>query len=499
MAHDPPSASIVGAIEMVTTKFNLCRNRVWAVARSLPAMKQDLLLQIPTTVGVKQTGGHKGHGQCTFDFCEHSRLDFTAVAQRHESCTNRPCNPKRGFETGKLEKAANAGKPTAWTLDGESMIDPPQPFMAISHVWSDGTGTGAWPPGEVNECLYDFFKRIAEQFQCEGIWWDTLCIPKEKAARSKAIINIHRNYEDARITLVHDCFLRNWEWVTPEIACFAIIISPWFSRGWTALELAKSRKVKVIFKGPRGPVIKDLDEDILAKAGASPRHRIASEVIEGLRKRGIAEVNELLTVLGPRHTSWPRDVAIISGQLTGIKIDPTASQQDIYQKILKKIGKLSHGHLFHNSTPMSKGFGWCPTSLLDIRHSSTQPTLDIGKNGDVSGKWEVFRGLARIPRERYNWKDTHPLIEAKLRSSLKHPNKHLLLVDPEDESITRALLVKVINEETLTKVQCVGPVYFHPSLTRQEFGEKNKSRIGEVIIGDVEVTKDNNPDNVESG
>ena len=184
-------------------------------------MKQDLLLQIPTTGDVKQTGGHKGHGQCTFDFCEHSRLDFTAVAQRHESCTNRPCKPKRGFETAKLEKAANAGRPTAWTLDGESMIEPPQPFMAISHVWPDGTGTGAWPPGEVNECLYDFFKRIAEQFQCEGIWWDTICIPVGRAARSKAIVNIHRNYEEARITLVHDGFLRNWEWVSPELACFA--------------------------------------------------------------------------------------------------------------------------------------------------------------------------------------------------------------------------------------------------------------------------------------
>jgi hypothetical protein len=35
-------------------------------------MEQDLLLQIPTTGDVKQTGGYKGHTQCTFDFCEHS-------------------------------------------------------------------------------------------------------------------------------------------------------------------------------------------------------------------------------------------------------------------------------------------------------------------------------------------------------------------------------------------------------------------------------------------
>jgi hypothetical protein len=206
MAHDPPSASIVGAIETVTAKFSLCRNRVWAAATSLGAKKRDQLLQIPATANVEQTGGHKGHDQCTFDFCEHSRLDFTAVAQRHESCTKSPCNTKR-FDTLILEKAVDAGKPTAWVLAGTSVIEPPQPFMAISHVWSDGTGAGAWPPGLVNECLYDFFMRIAEQFQCEGIWRDTICIPIGKAARSKAIINIHRNYEDVRITLVHDCFL----------------------------------------------------------------------------------------------------------------------------------------------------------------------------------------------------------------------------------------------------------------------------------------------------
>ena len=42
-------------------------------------------------------------------------------------------------------------------------------------------------------------------------------------------------------------------------------MSPWSSRGWTALELAKSPKVKVIFKGCHGPTIKNLDEEIFAK------------------------------------------------------------------------------------------------------------------------------------------------------------------------------------------------------------------------------------------
>jgi hypothetical protein len=59
--------------------------------------------------------------------------------------------------------------------------------------------------------------------------------------RAKALTDMHRNYEEAEITLVHDCFLRNLKCVDAETACFAIVMSPWFSRGWTAVELAKSK------------------------------------------------------------------------------------------------------------------------------------------------------------------------------------------------------------------------------------------------------------------
>jgi hypothetical protein len=485
MAQDLPS--IVGAIEAITAKYELCRNRVWEVTRSLEGKERDQLLQILATAKVEQTGSYEGHDQCTFDFCEHSRLDFTGVPQRHESCTKSQCATKL-FDTLVLEKAIEAGMPTAWKLAETSVIEPPQPYMAISHVWSDGTGAGAWPPGQVNQCLYDFFRKIAEQFQCEGIWWDTICIPVGKAARSKAIVNIHRNYEDSRITLVHDSFLRNWEWVSPEIACFAIIISPWFSRGWTALELAKSRKVKVIFKGPQGPVIKDLDEDILAKDGASLCHIVASRVIETLRQGGVTELNGLLTVLGPRHTSWPRDVAIISGQLAGITIKSSASQQGIYQEILKKIGKISHGHLFHNSATMSKGFTWCPTNLYDIRQAFTPSTLLVGKNGDVTGEWDVFHILDQF-KKRYNWKDTHPLVEAKLKESLKHREDHLLLVDPQDDLISRALLVEIMINDDSERVYFVGPLYFLPPLTRQEFGQIKTSQTVEITIVGTIVTE----------
>ncbi|KAH8590394.1 hypothetical protein B0O99DRAFT_552118, partial [Bisporella sp. PMI_857] len=285
------------AVERART-FKLCPHRIWAISRSLQTMESNLPTLIPT--GMVSVISHKGHDRCTFDFCEYSRLDYTSVTQRHE-CLDGNCDP-RSFPPQTLEEHIRAGKFTAWKLDGWSMIDPSQPFMAISHVWADGTGTGTLGAGMVNECLYDLFHKIAEQFQCEGIWWDTICIPGDKGARSTAMNNIQSNYAKARITLVHDCYLREWEWVDAESACFAIVMSPWFSRGWTALELAKSRKVKVLFKSNSdGFVIKDLDEDILAKESSSSSwHRVTTNSIKNLRGTTIKMVGDILTVLGPR-------------------------------------------------------------------------------------------------------------------------------------------------------------------------------------------------------
>jgi len=145
-AQSVSPTKIVEAVERATRDFKLCPNCVWAVAGSLPQREQNLPLLIPPTERIKQVMHHKVHEQCTFDFCEYSRLDFTSVAQRHESssCANYPCGRHQDlFPTTILEAAVNAGHPTAWKLDGKSMIEPPQRFMAISHVWSDGTGTGA--------------------------------------------------------------------------------------------------------------------------------------------------------------------------------------------------------------------------------------------------------------------------------------------------------------------------------------------------------------------
>ena len=436
------------------------------------------------------------HEICTFEFCEYSQRDFTAINQRHE-CRDKKCDRLQGlFSRQVLEQAARANELTVWRLDGRSMISRLRPYMAVSHVWSDGTGAGKWLDGEVNECLYNFFRQIAVQFQCDGIWWDTLCIPQEKAARTKAIKKIQSNYENARITLVHDCFLRNWTW-DPETACFAILMSPWFSRGWTALELQRSRKVKVVFKGSCGLVIKDLDEEILVEEGDGPR-REASDKIRSLRKE-ITTLNDLLTVIKPRYTSWPKDVSIISGLLTDVELSSDAQkeiwQQDVYKRIVKKIGKVSFDHLFHNSATMSK-VGWCPPSIYDmpVADNNAKTLLKVTPELHLDGT------LRRIPLDavhddRYNWRGVHPLIREHLKLYLrKEKGACFLLIEPLSESnpkgVERAILGKQ-RESQIDGKPCyefVGAVYFQPGLEIGDLvkrGDLDPNRVPLILLGDA--------------
>jgi ankyrin repeat protein len=230
-------------------------------------------------------------------------------------------------------------------------------------------------------------------------------------------------------------------------------MSPWFSRGWTALELLKSRKVKVIFKGQHGgPLIKDLDEEILAKdtEPESPRKE-ASRIIRRLRN-GITTLNDLLYVLGSRSTSWPKDIPLISALLLDVK--PEEQQQDTYRNILRKLGKLSSGHLFNNAITMTNGFNWCPVTLFKMPLDSSEPSLSILNNGDVRGRWRVIPVPADLERICLSH-NMHPLTRFQFQDALKCPSECRLLAECNQEPVERALLVREVTENRFQYIAAV--------------------------------------------
>ncbi|KAK2462356.1 hypothetical protein APHAL10511_005662 [Amanita phalloides] len=472
-------AAINQAISRVREQ-SLCPRRIWAIALNLPGRESNIPALVPDErLHMNCSSKHSfcstgpSHQNCTFDFCEISAVNFTNVVQLHRPGCDQNCK-KKDFPIHLLDKPAEENRPTAWAIDGKRPLEPGEPYMAISHVWSDGTGGN----GSVNECLYAFFCDVARDLKCKGLWWDAICIPQDKRARAKAINRMHEYYSQATCTIVHDLCLATSEWAGPDHASFVLVMSNWFTRGWTALELARSKKVEVLFNASKSPgyLRKNLDDDIMSRPGtvSSSSRSVASAAIRALR--GVNEkqinrqltVNDILTSLGPRFTSWARDRAVITGLFIGIE-SLANDQHEIYQQVIRKIGRITAGQLFHSSAALDGAFAWFPSNLFDLPVASeSSETLQVTEDGEIVGQWRLMHTLSEdfdpglSLDSFFFWDMVHPLTECYVRDALKSFDHHIILGERNVDTHTRGLLVKVMKSEHRGEILCsyVGPVYF---------------------------------------
>ncbi|KAL9637755.1 MAG: hypothetical protein Q9164_001989 [Protoblastenia rupestris] len=328
-------------------KLGICPSRVWNIANISPRTTMDVPAMLAMVRVDEYPVATDKHHACTEQIYLLSDDNSTLARQTHK-CGLQECSKEKIFPPQILNSAfSSSGQraPTAWAVSrsqhdpssvtgspNPSLIGPSQAYIAISHVWADGTGVGLKTPGSVNRCLYDYFARIAERLGCKGLWWDTICVPSGREERKLAISNMLQNYERARYTVVHDQDLINCEWRDDGSPVMALILSSWFTRAWTAAELfaSRSHEVKILFKDPhsssRIPLIKDLDIDILQWKNPldDRRHEfgklgyhIAVNVVQSFRRghSQIGNFQQLMKVLRPRTTSWARDRMIIAGLL----------------------------------------------------------------------------------------------------------------------------------------------------------------------------------------
>lgn len=405
--------------------FKICPNRLWNIASASPCGEAD----IPTLVEAISWADHKEsfqqlkHIDCTPDFCEIACENATLKQQLHK-CKNAECtsilnedaeiksNAKRlrSFPQDMVLSAINKDKPAIWKIGEEPKLSGTQGnYIAISHVWSDGTGVGVQEAGEVNPCLFDYFKDIAAELGCNGVWWDTISIPTDRKARARALNGMQRVFANANWTVVHDEFLVQFPWSDDGLPCIAVILSSWFTRGWTALELFFSPRVKIIFKDGKtdSRVLKDLDKDILAPHArpcpdASLEHWIATEAVLQFRDRPdpAFDRGEFLHSLALRTTSWPRDRAVIAALMAGVKtLEPGMTQAEITRRTVTRLIRLSSNFLFHGFPTMTDqgSFSWCPHSLFSgqrfIGSTSGDGTRgdlqSVGEDGEIQGHWRA--------------------------------------------------------------------------------------------------------------
>lgn len=263
---------------------DLCPSRFWNVGtlgQTLGWAATDISHIAGIASSLPSTPAHGDtmmHQDCTGQVCLRGYDNSAAVRQAHK-CEILSCDEVLLFPLGHLNEAyamrdgtpagSGAWRQTAWSVNkiGE-LCASDEPYIAISHFWSDGTGVGVRKPGEVNKCLWDFFAEHAKALGCAGVWWDAICIPSGREERRKAINTMLDNYERARYTVIHDQRLLESGWYPGGGPAVSLVLSSWFTRGWTAAELLSSSHhgVKVLFMDPTNGlvVLKDLDHDVLA-------------------------------------------------------------------------------------------------------------------------------------------------------------------------------------------------------------------------------------------
>ncbi|KAF7538950.1 hypothetical protein G7054_g2538 [Neopestalotiopsis clavispora] len=497
----------------------LCPARIWNISLMSPYGVESIFhitnVILPVLDADRIQSVQSQHSMCTDQHCSMSVMNSTLARQAHK-CDNEDCGQDIHFSPEALnttfaqlpKDALTTWYNSAWQIrQGNadtifsrfftmfSFLPPPVPkimrlcdensggYMAISHVWSDGTGVGMKRPGSVNRCLFEYFRTIAVDLNCTGIWWDTISLPTSRQARNFALSNMLENYERAKVTLIHDQELANLEWRDDGSPAVALVLSSWFTRGWTAAELWASRNhaVKVVFahpnKGLRNSsghefVLKDLDQDILgwdlsrrepAKPGSNSRwvdvpndkipianfdrpvpvlgHLVATDILALLRQERREErrttgdlLSDLLQILRPRITSWSIDQMMIAGLLALPSGDFRAewSEREITQNILISCRSIRMTDLIHGQVPIASRGGrwdWCPPSIFDLglAYGGSDPSDDkcqISDLGTLSGQFMVFELHEDDQVLPYG---SHPAHRARIISALSDRKHHLIL------------------------------------------------------------------------
>lgn len=423
------------------------------------------------------------HSSCTEQLCMFAEDNATNFAQLHK-CSGVSGGPPSSkcrqtvFSPDNLRKllSKNLWNPwvcTAWDVSKWAKYSigktPPsntlflgQPscrYIAISHVWSDGTGVGINSPGNVNSCLAAYFARIAVRLGCSGLWWDSICVPSGREEKRRAMDRMLDNYANATYTVIHDLSLVNLEWTDDGTPAIALTLSSWYTRGWTATELFSTRKakgsVKVLFKDPNlnntEPLIKDLDTEVLIPAenysglrwGRVPSHAhlSVSTIVRCIRhsetEAKIKSLSHLMRILRPRTTSWAKDRMILAALLCLPSDDVNTSRtiSQLTTDILRRLRTFPMSYLFHGEAPISPfgAFSWCPPSLFDLGKATTLTAAHADSDVECLsfGVLECFVDAYLLSDARdalgilpYA---SHPSIVAKINVALTTPSNCVLL------------------------------------------------------------------------
>ena len=287
----------------------------------------------------------------------------------------------------------DASKPTV-------TIEDSGPYIAISHVWSDGLGNTV--ANALPSCQLLRLRRLALGVSvkfCDdvpAIWIDTLLVPVEKGREKRmALSQLYNYYQRADNILVLDSdLLKASRECSEEELLTRIYFSTWMRRLWTLEEGILSRD-KLVFQFRDGPVpMNSLIESVKTSSNLTRiNSQLKSNLLKGLPDianlyRRPAESNpiivELLRTLQYRSTTKAIDEPLCIAHILGLDASRLVviEEVDIRMRELLRIfaeeeTRFPMGFLFtHEPKLQLDGFRWAPISFMALDADDTSLLLE---------------------------------------------------------------------------------------------------------------------------
>ncbi|KAL0578607.1 hypothetical protein V5O48_003398 [Marasmius crinis-equi] len=385
-------------------------------------------LQLPS--GREPEEGEHFHRKCTQLQCLALQVDERTYRTKHVQsgcdCT------WLSLETDALATILQDGRIpiVAFDTDSEQLAlssaevfsNTPTPYIALSHVWSDGLGN----PHE-NALPLCQLRRITALIQNllpapqpptaaqskQWFWMDTLCCPvKDRAARSLAIQRMRQTYQRASSVLVLAADLQAIEAADLPVAdcVYLTALSFWASRLWTLQEGALAKSVYVLFKD-RTFVLDDAWGTDLAASDPCGLSRMNpvdfNHMLCLIRGDRTATTSTTASVqpatfslrfasiaLARRATSVKEDEALCLGSLLEAdmrQITSVTRKQDRMRALWASLPCIPREVLFLRERPMEEvGFRWAPRTFLGILDAGDVSSVMLGTEGTA---WVTPEGL----------------------------------------------------------------------------------------------------------
>lgn len=187
-------------------------------------------------------------GKHTTPSCKCEYVDLQSAFEFVSKCLDEDSVPLVMVLSDEGSETMNIGL-TQWDI-GEGG----PPYVAISHIWSDGIGNteqNALPACQMHRLqrlVNDLYTDDQKPGPAVPFWIDTLMVPLQDEARKKAIAQMEHVYRSADKVLVLD---KTLEAISRELNVEELLIrmchSPWMSRLWTAQEAYLARDLHFQF------------------------------------------------------------------------------------------------------------------------------------------------------------------------------------------------------------------------------------------------------------